>query len=183
MSGSNETTKYPKVYTANAVANAFIRLANKDEVPITNMKLQKLVYIANGYCLAILDRPLFDNDVHAFEWGPVIPTLYNKLKKFGSSEITKDIDSDDPELIENGRAVSIVNEVWNAYKDIDAARLSAITHREETPWFETWNKKKYGIIDPVEIQKHYQKLLSERAGIKYKREKEEDIYYESDSHF
>ena len=155
-----------KVYDAATIANKFIALAKQDDIIVTNMKLQKLVYIAHGYCLAILSRPLISNDVHAFEFGPVIPTLYNRLKKYGSKPIEDSMQTDSPDLAENGLADTIVSRVWDAYKNLDALKLSAITHESDTPWEETWQTDKYGIIPPDVIKGHYKQLLDERAEIK-----------------
>ncbi len=155
-----------KVYDAVVVANELIALAKQDSIPVTNMKLQKLVYIAHGYCLAIFDRPLISNDVHAFEFGPVIPTLYNRLKKNGSKPIEHTVQTDSQELVENGLANVIVSKVWDAYKNLDALKLSAITHEANTPWEEVWQKNRFGIISPDVIKKHYKQLLDEREEIK-----------------
>ena len=43
---------------------------------ISNMKLQKLVYYAQGFALAITGKPLFQEDIEAWEHGPVAPALY-----------------------------------------------------------------------------------------------------------
>ena len=154
-----------KVYNADAVANAFIRLAQQNGEKLTNLQLQKLVYIAHGWCLATLDKSLIKNDVHAFEFGPVIPTLYNKLKKYGAKPVTETIPTDNPELREEGQAMSVVKKVWSAYGSFDGLKLSAITHKDDTPWREVWERNKYGIIPPEIIKKHYQQLLNERADI------------------
>lgn len=155
-----------EAYDATAIANKFITLAKQDNIPVTNMKLQKLVYIAHGYCWAILNRPLINNDVHAFEFGPVIPTLYNRLKKYGSSPVESPVQTDNPELSENGLAENLVKRVWDAYKNLGALKLSAITHESNTPWEETWQTNRYGIIPPDAIKKHYEQLLNERAEIR-----------------
>ena len=63
-------------HSSIAIANGFLDLA--EGVPaarMTNMKVQKLVYIAHGFTLAMCDEPLISSHVHAFQWGPVIPVL------------------------------------------------------------------------------------------------------------
>lgn len=48
-----------------AIANQFIPLALHDGRPLTNMHLQKLVFIAHGWNLAIRNLPLTEDDPEA----------------------------------------------------------------------------------------------------------------------
>jgi hypothetical protein len=70
------------------IANEFISLAKERGEPLSNMKLQKLVFIAHGWSLAILNKPLFYEDVCAWRYGPVVPKLYDALIKYGSGNVT-----------------------------------------------------------------------------------------------
>ena len=71
-------------YDAATVANRFIELAESDSGRrLTPMQLIKLTYIAHGFSLAIKNRPLLDESVEAWRYGPVIPSLYRKLKSYG----------------------------------------------------------------------------------------------------
>ncbi|MCL2029731.1 MAG: DUF4065 domain-containing protein [Deltaproteobacteria bacterium] len=54
---------------------------------ITALKLQKLVYYAQGHALATLGRPLFDELIHAWEHGPVCTSLYHRFKNFESEPL------------------------------------------------------------------------------------------------
>lgn len=153
-------------YSAIAVANAFIELAKREgnETTLTNMKLQKLVYIAQGFSLALLGKPLFNEDIRALKWGPVIMGLYNKVKQYGNSPIDKtiplpvgtaDIDIDDKLSAE----AILINFVWNKYKNYTAAQLSSITHQQGTPWSEVWREDLYAVIPNDLIQSHYKTIL------------------------
>ncbi len=67
------------------VANYFLSLVNEDQGEgITNMKMQKLVYYAQGFSLAMLNKPLFEEPIEAWQYGPVVPTLYHAFKKYGN---------------------------------------------------------------------------------------------------
>lgn len=150
-------------YNAEAVANAFLELAKRDGKRLTNMQLQKLVYIAHGWSLALLRKPLLDTDVQAWEWGPVIPKLYNRLKKYGAGYVTELIPSDDT-VDPDSEEMSIIERVWEAYGDFNGPQLSAITHTEGTPWSLTWKSRPYGEIERGLIAQHYLQLLDERVG-------------------
>lgn len=56
-------------YDARSVANELLRLAKTRGITLTNMQVQKLVYIGHGYSLAILHRQLFRQPVEAWRWG------------------------------------------------------------------------------------------------------------------
>jgi uncharacterized phage-associated protein len=64
------------------VANYFIWLANETGSFLSNLKLQKLVYYAQAWHLALEESPLFEEDFEAWIHGPVLPTLYQKYESF-----------------------------------------------------------------------------------------------------
>lgn len=143
--------------SAHAIANEFIKLAKEQGKQLTNMQLQKLVFIANGYSLAIFDRPLYWNNNHAWQWGPVIPKLYKSLQKYGSGDVTTLLPSED--VVENEEDMDLIKGVWDAYGQYSGMQLSALTHKENTPWSITWATQKFGIIDPELIKKHYKDMV------------------------
>lgn len=145
-------------YTSYAVANEFIRLAETQGKQLTNMQLQKLVFIAQGYFLAIHGTPLHLHNTHAWQWGPVIPKLYKSLQKYGSDFVTELLQSDD-EIAPNSKEAEVINAVLENYGHYTGGQLSALTHRPNTPWSETWNKKQFSVIDLDLIAKHYKGLV------------------------
>ena len=70
------------MFTCFDVANFFINLANETGSYISNLKLQKLVYYAQAWYLALYNDSLFPEDFQAWIHGPVIPVLYAKYKVF-----------------------------------------------------------------------------------------------------
>jgi uncharacterized phage-associated protein len=71
-----------------SVANEFIGLAAQNDKFVTPMHLEKLCYMAHGFTLALLDRPLTRNIIEAWDYGPVYPDLYDSLKMYGSGTVT-----------------------------------------------------------------------------------------------
>ena len=67
-------------FSAAAVANEFLHLAHRDDRPITPLKMQKLVYFAHGWHLAITGAPLISEPIQAWQYGPVISSLYQIFK-------------------------------------------------------------------------------------------------------
>lgn len=117
------------------VARYFLALVD-DEAgdSLSNLKLQKLVYYAQGFHLALYDRPLFAQRIEAWQHGPVVPELYHALKKFGSAPVQIDGEVDlrafEPEVRE------LLDEVYSVYGQYSAFRLRSITH-QEPPWQQT----------------------------------------------
>ncbi len=110
------------------IADYFIWLANETGSFISNLKLQKLVYYAQAWYLALHEEPLFQEDFHAWVHGPIIPPLYQKYKSFGWQPI---LEKATPQLPEN--VSQFLEEVAKEYFACDAYELEQMTHAE-APW-------------------------------------------------
>jgi len=110
------------------IADYFIWLANETGSFVSNLKLQKLVYYAQAWHLALYETPLFLEDFEAWVHGPVIPTLYQKYKSFGWQPILEDAKPNLPENIQE-----FLHEVTEEYFACDAYELEQMTHIED-PW-------------------------------------------------
>lgn len=112
------------------IADFFIYLANETGSFVSNLKLQKLVYYAQAWYLAINKKSLFDEDFEAWIHGPVIPELYQQYKQFGWRPIDKEVE---PKLPEDVR--EFLKEVADEYFACDAYELEQMTHLE-SPWIQ-----------------------------------------------
>lgn len=93
------------------------------------MKLQKLLYYAQGWYLAETGQPLFHEMLEAWRYGPVVPKVYNKFRHFGKKPI--DVQPESSEL--SGKEVDLVEAVWARYGGVDGITLSERSHLE-APW-------------------------------------------------
>ncbi|NQS97029.1 MAG: SocA family protein [candidate division Zixibacteria bacterium] len=133
-------------YEAKAVANYFLDLAWSKKEEISPMKMQKLIYYAHGWHLAIYDKPLLNELIEAWRYGPVIPSVYHEFKEFGNEQITKyatDFDIENfsfnpPHLPEDAKIIPLLKKIWEIYGKFKAIKLSNMTHQPGTPWAETW---------------------------------------------
>ena len=122
-------------YKASDIAKKLIYKAQNDEPNggerLTNLKLQKLLYYQQGYHLAFFGTPLFDDNIEAWMYGPVVPSVYEKYSSYGSAslpEVSNPISlSDDEE--------ELLNEIYDAYREFSAIGLMNRTHREK-PWID-----------------------------------------------
>ena len=123
----------PQALTAQDVADFF--LASVDESSgdnISNLKLQKLVYYAQAFHLAINDgRPLFGDPIVAWEHGPVVRSLYRRYKEHGAGAIPPPESFDASKF--DQETVELLNEVNQVYGQFSPLKLRAMTS-EEPPW-------------------------------------------------
>ncbi|MDR1339770.1 MAG: DUF4065 domain-containing protein [Prevotellaceae bacterium] len=121
------------VHSASDIAKIILMMSNPEVGDIiSNLKLQKLLYYAQGFHLAIHDAPLFEEDVEAWMYGPVVPGVYREYKSFGSGAIEKDENFEVPESVTEGE-LSLIQEVYEVYGQFSALKLMELTH-EEDPW-------------------------------------------------
>ena len=80
---ANWNTKMKTYHTYSAVDVAFSLLKHAAEQgkTFTNLQLQKLTYVCHGLSLSSFDRPLIVDDVYAWKFGPVIPSVYFSLQR------------------------------------------------------------------------------------------------------
>lgn len=117
------------------VANYFLSLASEDEGDlISNLKLQKLMYYAQGFHLAIFDEPLFPEPIEAWTYGPVVPVLYRHFKDQGSAALPTPRIEDFAIYSQDVR--ELLDEVYNVYGQFSAWKLADLTHGEP-PWKDT----------------------------------------------
>lgn len=125
-------------YTALDIAKWFLYYNNMvmndtDADMISNLKLQKLLYYAQGCFLAINDEALFDDKIEAWMHGPVVNVVYQEYKCFGKNGIVYD---DDYENNINEEDEELLKEVYNTFAKYSAWGLREMTHREK-PWIDT----------------------------------------------
>lgn len=128
-------------YTALDIAKWFINATDRESGDaITHLKVQKLVYYAQGWALAYFGKPLFAEDLEAWAHGPVAPSVYHhfrnaKFQAIPEQRVTRKVTGDVEDLLES------VNEKYGIYT---AKRLERMTHAE-APW-----KKARGDVPPEE---------------------------------
>jgi len=71
-------------YKATDIANWFLCHIDRDAGDsITHLKLQKLLYYAQAWCIVLSGKSLFEDDFEAWSHGPVLPGIYHDYKHFG----------------------------------------------------------------------------------------------------
>lgn len=125
------------------IADYFIALSNETQNLITNLKLQKLMYYAQAWHLAITEDRLFDEEFQAWVHGPVLAKLYNDYKSFKWNPIQREdlsegISAQIREKINDEETLEILDDVVDEYFGLSAYELERLTHLEE-PWLKARN--------------------------------------------
>ena len=121
--------------TSKDVANYFLSLVDRDAGDlVSNLKLQKLIYYAQGFHLALHDSPLFNEPIEAWQHGPVVPDLYQEYKQYGGGALPIPEGIDVSIYTQNTK--DLLEEVYSVFGQFSAWKLRNMTH-EEPPWKET----------------------------------------------
>lgn len=164
-------------FDALEVANHFLDLADRDRTALSPLKLQKLVYFAHGWHLALTGKPLIDEQVECWPHGPVIPSLYHEFKQYGRDAIGERAhrygsadDDDEVNLFvmpsgtsESNFARDLIDRIWQVYGVFSAEKLSNMTHDPEGPWAKVRGDRSKpplkGTDVPLElIREHFEKM-------------------------
>jgi uncharacterized phage-associated protein len=158
-------------YTPQHVANFFLEKAEEADAVLTPMKLIKLVYIGYGWYLALVGMRLFNENIEAWQHGPVVPSLYHEFKKFGSNGINTKATAYDletytltePRIPEGDSTASmILDKVWAAYQQFSGWTLREKTHELGTPWSATYTGEQSSeVISDELIKPHFKTKISE----------------------
>lgn len=119
-------------YSALSVANYVLTNAKE---PISNLKLQKMLYFIQGFALVRLGHPLFDDEIQAWTYGPVIPSVYQEYMHYGSNNITG---TEPAEIITNPTIKSLLDGLIRSMERFSGADLVRMTHLPDTPWSTIW---------------------------------------------
>ncbi|WP_022969306.1 Panacea domain-containing protein [Arenimonas oryziterrae] len=156
-------------YSASTVANFFIDKASSEGRAVTPMQLIKLVYIAHGWHLGYFSKPLINETVQAWRYGPVVKSLYDKVKRYGSGAVSEPVQTTSVPWSRDtldAQTQSLLDSVWSAYAGFSGIQLSAMTHQLDTPWYEAWHlqggsSQYFAEISDDVIERHYKQKISQ----------------------
>jgi len=159
-----------------AVANYFLSLARRDNIEVSHMKLQKLLYYAHGWYLALKEEPLLDDPIQAVRYGVWIMSVYSFFINYGNNSISSllmpdlfyELYPEYPE-IKSPFAKNLVEKVWDIYKPFSAIVLASMSTMSGSPWDTTrkfCDKNKRMIEMSDEIIMHHFKQLYKTIDVK-----------------
>ena len=146
------------------VANFFLNIVDRESgSTITPLKLQKILYYAQGYYLALNKKSLFNDDFQAWAHGPANPDIYNKYRIYGYSAIDCPKIEDVPSF--NEKLTDFLYTIWNTFGIYDGKYLEELTHKE-APWLTARKNCKPGeacsqIISKKSMREFFETKLNE----------------------
>lgn len=139
---------------ATDVADFFISLGNaENEDPMTNMRINKLMYFAQGWHLQRFGKPLFSEPIKAWKYGPVIESIYGKYHSYGRNIITESSPKFNISSF-SAEDIQLILDVYNKYRGLSTSRLVEKSHEENTPWAKIYEEGKNKTI-PNSLIKEY----------------------------
>lgn len=124
---------------------------------ITNLKLQKILYFIEAFSLATKDTSIFNEEIEAWEYGPVVPEVYHAYKDRKSNPIFVETDyvCELPNDVKD-----TVDKVWSTFEKFSASRLVDITHRHR-PWIDANENPETDLINRESIKEYYTGLFTD----------------------
>ncbi|MCJ7655773.1 MAG: DUF4065 domain-containing protein [Dehalococcoidia bacterium] len=147
-----------KKYKARDIAEYYICCSNDKESGdlISNLKIQKLVYYAQGIHLAATGKALFDDEIVAWAHGPVVEGLYHAYKGYGEGPIEPTSGYAIPKFDKSTK--QLLDEVYRVLGQYSAWKLRAMAH-SESPWINA-NRKGIGtVITHKDMTEHFKPFV------------------------
>ena len=144
------------VYDSRSIAAYLIGKAGPTGLDV--LQVMKLTYIAHGFTLGCHDKPLLEDDIEAWKFGPVIRRLYSTIPAGRQSftQLLRPVAT--PVMADQDR--QIVDMVSEKYGKLSGLYLSTLTHRPGSPWHQTWITYGRNAVIPKEVvRKHYSDIL------------------------
>jgi uncharacterized phage-associated protein len=146
-------------YSVEDIANYFLCKAQDEDKPeqrhLSNLKLQKLLYYAQGLYLAAYGSPLFRDAIIAWQYGPVIPSLYSKYRKHGSDDIPGPDSGFHPEDIFDRQTREFFDDVYEFFGRFSATGLMRMAYADRCYIGAGFNNE----ITPEAMQRDLRKYL------------------------
>ncbi len=122
----------------------------KKRSSLTPLKLQKILYLAQGWSFVWDNKPLFKEEFEAWQYGPVSTEVYSQFRKYGRGEIPA---YEGSSCLEDREARETLDAVWRDYAGYSAFELVELTH-SQTPW----KKADYlhQVISTADIKSYFQ---------------------------
>lgn len=157
------------MYKGIEAACAIVNYANEIDKPMSNLKLQKVLYFVQGYYLQMNGYPFFLDEIEAWPYRPVVPNVYEQFQRFGSSFIPYTFEYSEFDYLSWDETIYHFDSTEIQQDDLDflkavveklnkysASDLVTITHNQD-PWRQAIHKGKCTVISKESIKDYFDK--------------------------
>ncbi|HIY13576.1 MAG TPA: DUF4065 domain-containing protein [Candidatus Agathobaculum merdipullorum] len=146
-----------RMYLAKQVAQYIINKCSVEERPVSNLKLQKLLYFAWIEYRKRTGKKLFDDKIYAWQFGPVVPEVYYDYCAYGGMDIDRRYDSSQIGITESD--AEVLDASLAEYLNYSVSRLVSKTHERGKPWHQVYVEQggikqeiPFSLIEQMECQ-------------------------------
>lgn len=149
-----------------AVANFIIEIANENKKSITNLKLQKIMFFLQGYCLTRYGEPIINGNFSKWKYGPVQVSVYDEFKIYASGPIAH-LSS---KIVKKDNKFEFVCEKLNLADKSIESELTAVVKKimKKKPWelvdithnHSSWKNFRSDIMNHEAIDYSYEEIES-----------------------
>ena len=143
------------IYDAVDLAEYIITKCVKEDIPISNLQLQKILYFIQYNFLKNFEVPAFRNRIEAWQHGPVVPDVYNKFAFMAGNPIIRKFNTTDKIFYYEADKL-LVDKVTGSCRKLRPWDLVELTHKDGSPWRKVYKEGCKNVI-PIEIIANYAK--------------------------
>ncbi len=138
------------------IADYFIRRGRVDGRYFSAYKITHIVYLASAWYYTMFEEALVDEKARAWQYCPVLPKLYHKIKHIKHDNMISTIHKEHTVLTTAEKIV--LNKIYDIYKDWAGEKLSALISCKGSPW-DKHKSSKTDVIEWETIRKYYLKTI------------------------
>lgn len=143
-------------YSALTIAGYVVNRSNDIGYAISNLKLQKLLYFIQAEFLMRTGHVCFNDEIQAWDFGPVVPGVYEAYRIYGGANIPKGSSfAADEKILPEDR--KIIDTVVKDFAPYSAATLVEITHQQD-PWRDAYSRDNHNLITTQAISNYYNSI-------------------------
>lgn len=134
-------------YDVRAVANFILDVADEENLQISNLHINKVIFFLHADFLVMFSRPLVSAKIEAWTYGPVFREIYREFKSHGNNPISNRAQYLDP--VTGDRKIAqctfsheeliFVIEQTKKYIAMSPSTLVEQSHIKDGPWDQAWN--------------------------------------------
>lgn len=137
-------------YTALDIAKYVINKCNNDDKSISNLQLQKILYFLQLEHLKKNGVVLFNDDIEAWHYGPVVADVYYEYSKYGADKIEK---NQEVEVEVEEKTTTIINPIVEEKREKKPWLLVEETHKKGGSWDKVYNERGNGHVIEIELMR------------------------------